>query len=89
MNSFLSFFLLIVSAELILTAVQYSLRKKQFKKPVRAPLIVAKLLLGIGFAVLVLAGPVQLRKIQPLSGQIHPVRVIQGILNRQAHIRAA
>ena len=73
MNSFLSFFLLIVSAELILSALQFSLRKKQFKKPARALLIVAKLLLGIGFAVLVLAGPVSLRKVQPMMTALYVV----------------
>lgn len=73
MNSFVSFFLLIVSAELVLSAIQYSLRKRHFKKPVRALLIVLKLLLGIGCAALVMAGPVQLRKVQPLMTAGHIV----------------
>ena len=66
MNLFVLLVLLFAASELVLTAVQFLLRKRKFKPAIRIVLIVVKLLLGIGFAVLVLAGPVQLRAVQPL-----------------------
>ncbi len=55
-----------VVAELIVTAVQLLLRKKEVKPAVRVVLIVVKALLAIAFAALPMAGPVQLRPVQPL-----------------------
>ena len=62
-GNFVGWFLL---AEALLTAAQLPLRKKKLKPAVRIVLIAAKALLGIVFAVLPLAGPVQLRIAQPL-----------------------
>ncbi len=53
-------------AELILSAVQFLLKKKKFKAGIRIVLIVAKFLLALAFAALPMAGPVWLRPVQPL-----------------------
>ena len=66
MNSIAEFILWFLLAQAILSAVQFVLRKRQRKAAARVLLIVGKALLAIVFAVLVLAGPVQLRIVQPL-----------------------
>ena len=66
MKLYLVFILWFILAEAILIAVRFLLRKRQPKTWVRILLIVGKALLGIVFGVLVLAGPVQLRFVQPL-----------------------
>ncbi len=66
MNSIVTFALRFAAAELILTAIQFSLRKKEIKTRLRFILIAVKALLGIACAVIVLAGPVQLRFLQPM-----------------------
>ena len=66
MHIFVEFCLWFLAAQVLLTAVQLPLRKKQVKPAVRVCLILGKALLAITFAVLVLAGPVQLRIAQPL-----------------------
>ena len=66
MNIFVAFTLWFLLAEAILTAAQLPLRKKKPKPVLRACLIAGKALLGIILGVLVLAGPVQLRVLQPL-----------------------
>lgn len=58
--------LLFAVSELILTAVQFALRKRKIRAGARAGIIAAKALIAIIFAVLVLAGPVILRPLQPL-----------------------
>lgn len=65
MNIFVTWTLLFIAAEALITAVQFLLRKKNFKPAIRAALIIAKLLLAIAFAALPMAGPVQLRPVQP------------------------
>ena len=66
MNIFVVFSLWFLAAQAILTAAQLLLRKKQLKPAARVCIILGKALLAIVFAVLVLAGPVQLRAVQPL-----------------------
>ncbi len=66
MNTVVLFTLRFLAAEALLTAVQYPLRKKKLKPAARVGVIVGKALLAIVFAVLVLAGPVQLRSVQPI-----------------------
>ncbi len=66
MNLFVLLVLLFAAVEVVLSVLQFLLRKRKVKPAIRAVLIAVKLLLGIGFAVLVLAGPVQLRVVQPL-----------------------
>ena len=65
MNTFLTLILCFVGAEALLTAAQVLLRKKNLKLRFRIALIVGKLLFAIVCAFLVLAGPVQLRAVQP------------------------
>lgn len=65
MNIFIVWILMFILAEITLTVIQFLLRKKNFKPAIRALLIVAKLLFAIAFAVLPMAGPVQLRPVQP------------------------
>lgn len=66
MNPFVLLILLFVVCEIVLTAVQFLLRKRKCKLWVRILLIVLKFLLSFSFAALVMAGPVQLRVVQPL-----------------------
>ena len=65
MGIFVSFVLLFLLAEALLTLVQVLLQKKQMKPWVHILLAVAKALVAVAFAACVLAGPVQLRKLQP------------------------
>ena len=55
-----------IAAELILSAVQFTVRKRNFGTGARIAIIIIKILLAIGLAVLPMAGPVQLRPAQPL-----------------------
>ncbi len=66
MNIILEFFLWFLVAQLLVAAAQLLLRKRRIKPALRVVLIVAKALAAVVFAVLVLAGPVQLRVVQPL-----------------------
>ena len=66
MSIFITWALLFVAAEIILTVIQFILRKKGFKTAARVIIITAKILTSVGFAALVMAGPVQLRRIQPI-----------------------
>ena len=66
MNVFIVFSLWFLAAEALVTAFGYILRKKSLKTAQRIALIVGKALLAVLFAFLVLAGPVQLRAVQPL-----------------------
>lgn len=65
MNIFVRWVLWFVAAEGVLTAVQFFLRKKEIKTYARVILIIVKLLLAVAFAALPMAGPVQLRPVQP------------------------
>ena len=60
------FILLFVLAEIVLSVVQFLLRKKSRKLVFRIIVLIIKLLLAILFAFLPMAGPVQLRAVQPL-----------------------
>ena len=66
MSIFVEFTLWFLLAEAIVTAVWFPLRKKQIKPAVRGLLIAAKAILGVVLGALVMAGPVQLRVLQPL-----------------------
>ena len=66
MHVVLIFALWFLAAEVIVTAVGFLLRKRTVKPAQRGLLIVGKALLAILCAFLVLAGPVQLRAVQPL-----------------------
>lgn len=66
MKIYLLWALKIVMAEVILTALQAPLKKRNLKTPARVALIIGKFLLAVAFAALVLAGPVVLRPVQPI-----------------------
>lgn len=66
MKTFVIWVLLFIAAEAIIFVLQFLLRKKEIKNPVRIVIIVLKLLLAVAFAGLVMAGPVFLRPVQPL-----------------------
>ena len=65
MDMILIFLLWFLCAEAVLTALQLTLRKKKIKRSARIALIAAKALLAVLFAFLPMAGPVQLRAVQP------------------------
>lgn len=65
MNIIVGFLLLFLAAEALLTLAQYFIRKGKKRPVLHVVLIVVKALCAIAFAVIVLAGPVQLRKAQP------------------------
>ena len=66
MNGILVFILWFLAAEALLTAAQLPLRKKSFRPAARVGLIAAKAVAAVALAALVMAGPVQLRAVQPL-----------------------
>lgn len=66
MNKIDVFMLWFLAAEAIFIVSQLPFRNKTLRPVFRVLLIVGKLLLGILFAFLVMAGPVQLRVLQPL-----------------------
>ena len=65
MDTYLGFILLFIAAEILISAIQFLLRKKKIKALLRTILIVVKALLAVGCAVIVLAGPVIFRPVQP------------------------
>lgn len=65
--------LLFIIGEILLSAVQILLRKKEIKPAVRAVIIVVKFLLAVAFAALPMAGPVQLRPVQPFMMALYVV----------------
>lgn len=73
MSIFITWTLLFLAAEAIVTVIQLLLRKKEIKPAVRMVLIIVKALLAIAFAVLPMAGPVQLRPVQPLMMALYAV----------------
>jgi len=79
MSIFVTWTLLFLAAEAIVSAVQFLLRKKEIKPAVRAVLIVVKALLAIAFAALPMAGPVQLRPVQPLMMALYVVLLADAV----------
>ena len=100
MRIFIIFTLWFLAAEAIVTAVGFALRKKTIKPLLRGLLIGGKALLAILFAFLVLAGPVQLRAVQPLLMALYAAllsdaladalySVIAAIRKQERHFNAA
>ena len=79
MNLFVLLILLFAASEAVLTLIQFFMRKRKVKPWLRAVLIVVKLLVAIAFAVLVLAGPVQLHIVQPLMMAAYVALFADGI----------
>jgi len=73
MTFYISWILWFVLALILVSAIQFFLRKKNIKTAVRFVLIAIKAILGIVFAVLVLAGPVVFRPAQPLMIALYAV----------------
>ena len=73
MSFFVKWILLFLAAEAIVSGIQFLLRKRRIKPAVRAILIAVKVLLAIAFAALPLAGPVQLRPVQPIMIALYAV----------------
>ena len=73
MKTFGMWIVLFISVQAALTAVQVFTNKKPVKWPIRLALIAAKALIAVAFALLVMAGPVFLRPIQPLLTVIYAV----------------
>lgn len=73
MKLFLFWTLSFVCVEFILTFVQFRLRKANIKRAVRVILTGAKALLAVACAVIVLAGPVFFRPVQPVMVIIYAV----------------
>ena len=65
MKNIVGFILLFLAAEALLSLAQYFIRKGKKRPVLHVVLIVVKALAAIAFAVLPLAGPVQLRSVQP------------------------
>lgn len=65
MHTIVIFVLWFLAAQVLLSALQFLLRKRQVKPAVHIVLSVVKALLAVAFAVLTLAGPVVLRPVQP------------------------
>ena len=73
MNIFVKWTILFIVCECALSVIQFLLRNKNPKPAIRVLIIVAKFLFAIAFAVLPLAGPVQLRPVQPLMIALYAV----------------
>ncbi len=73
MKNIIIWTLLFILSEAIVAFVRFLLRKKNIKPVVRIVVIILKFLLAIAFAVLPLAGPVQLRPVQPFMMAMYAV----------------
>ncbi len=79
MNIFLLWILLFSASQAILFVIQFLLRKKEIKPVKRAIIIAVKALLAIAFAVLPMAGPVQLRPVQPFMMAMYAVLLADAV----------
>ncbi|MBR2589388.1 MAG: metallophosphoesterase [Clostridia bacterium] len=73
MKIFFPWIAMFAAVQCALTLIQWLLRKKQIKKSLRIIIIIAKALIAIACAVLVLAGPVFFRPVQPVMVVIYAV----------------
>lgn len=73
MKTFGAWIALFLAVQAALTAAQYFMAKRTVKRPFRIMIPAAKALTAIGFALLVMAGPVFLRPVQPLLTAIYAV----------------
>lgn len=86
MNVFVSFSLWFLLAELLLSGVQFFLRKKQFRPAARWGLIAGKLVLAVLMAFLPMAGPVQLRAAQPFMMAAYVALLADAAADALCHI---
>lgn len=73
MKTFGAWIALFIIVQAALTAAQYFAAKRAVKWPLRIIVIAAKALIALAFALLVMAGPVFLRPVQPLLTAIYAV----------------
>ena len=73
MKTFGTWIALFLIVQAALTAAQYFMARRTVKWPLRIIILAAKALIAIGFALLVMAGPVFLRPVQPLMTAIYAV----------------
>ena len=71
MQTYLSWILLFIAVQAVLSGVQFLLRKKTVKLGWRIAIIVCKAVLAVAFALLVMAGPVFLRPVQRLMVAVY------------------
>ena len=73
MKIFVLWALLFAAAQILVSAAAFLLRKKEIKPAARVVIIIVKALLAVAFAGLVMAGPVQLRPVQPFLVALYAV----------------
>ena len=73
MQMYFIWFAMFAGVQAVLTLVQFLLRKKQVKTVFRVLIIIAKVLVAVACSVLVMAGPVFFRPVQPLMVIIYAV----------------
>jgi predicted MPP superfamily phosphohydrolase len=79
MNIFIIWILLFILSEAIVAFVRFLIRKKNIKPALRILIIVLKAILAVAFAVLTMAGPVQLRPVQPLMMAMYAVLLTDAV----------
>ena len=73
MSHFFSWIAMFAAVQCVLTLTQWLLSKRHIGKPVRIVIIIAKVLIAVACAVLVMAGPVFFRPVQPIMVVIYAV----------------
>ena len=79
MNIFIIWILLFILSEAIVAFVRFLIRKKNIKPALRILIIVLKAILAVAFAVLPMAGPVQLRPVQPFMMAMYAVLLTDAV----------
>lgn len=79
MNMFVLWALLVVGAQVLVSLIAFFLRKKKIKPALRVIIIIVKVLLAVAFAGLVMAGPVQLRPVQPFLVALYAVLLMDAV----------
>ena len=73
MKTFGTWIALFLIVQAALTAAQYFMARRTVKMPLRIVILAANALIAIGSALLIMAGPVFLRPVQPLLTAIYAV----------------
>jgi len=79
MTIFIVWTLLFILSEAIVAFVRFLIRKKNIKPALRILIIVLKAILAVAFAVLPMAGPVQLRPVQPFMMAMYAVLLTDAV----------
>ena len=73
METYVAWIALFLIVQAVLSVIQNFTCRRQMKLPLRVVLIIVKALIAVAFALLVMAGPVFLRPVQPLLTAIYAV----------------